>query len=318
MIGRGRGRGRGLAAQLAQLSTGVGQKQNGVTVPSTSPGQQKVTSTSPVNQSKANPPLEQQKAKPTSPVSQQNSSSTTPSPNKSNSSPSAGASTFVVENIFKIMDVMTDDDILANIPLQCKQLKTEEAFTIFMEKLCLKLFKEPDFAVSAAELCCELWYNPDMQNIFKKPLLSTVQQKYMKRSELREKSQDHFYGLSVFLCEIFKLLKYKDQHLKPLLPFVCAILKELIEDKENPNEEDVLYFYQEMESVGETIEKHDQKAMEEIINVARLKVISGDMKPSVRCRLVQLIELSASKWKLEDDVNTYYEDLQQDMMVQGK
>ena len=42
------------------------------------------------------------------------------------------------------------------------------------------------------------------------------------------------------------------------------------------------------------------------------------MLPSVRCRLVQLIELSASGWKMSDELKLFYEDLQQDLMADGK
>ena len=61
-----------------------------------------------------------------------------------------------------------------------------------------------------------------------------------------------------------------------------------------------------------------QKELEEIINIARQAVISADMLPSVRCRLVQLIELSASGWEMSDELKLFYEDLQQDLMADGK
>lgn len=59
--------------------------------------------------------------------------------------------------------------------------------------------------------------------------------------------------------------------------------------------------------------------MEEIMNEVRKIVISNDtIQPSSRCQLVQLIEMRASKWKLTDDVKRLYEDLNQDLMAEGR
>lgn len=59
--------------------------------------------------------------------------------------------------------------------------------------------------------------------------------------------------------------------------------------------------------------------MEEIISKVRHIVISNDtIAPSTRCRLVQVIELRTSNWKLSDDVKMLYDDLNQDLMVEGR
>lgn len=58
--------------------------------------------------------------------------------------------------------------------------------------------------------------------------------------------------------------------------------------------------------------------MEEIINIARQMVISAKLLPSIRCRLVQLVELHAAKWKMADELKVLYEDMQQDFLSEGQ
>jgi len=58
--------------------------------------------------------------------------------------------------------------------------------------------------------------------------------------------------------------------------------------------------------------------MEDIINKTRELCISCEtIVPSTRCRLVQLIELRASQWRLPEDIRVSYDDLNQDLMAKG-
>ena len=117
---------------------------------------------------------------------------------------------------------------------------------------------DPDFASTAAKLCDKIWRMDQLHNLIRNPLLTVVQRKYSIREELRKKKNDSFYGYVVFLCELYKLLRLRDQPLKPLTTYVCQILKELLGDDLNPSADDVLYFYQELESVGEVVQHSDQ------------------------------------------------------------
>ena len=65
----------------------------------------------------------------------------------------------------------------------------------------------------------------------------------------------------MLVCELFKLLRVKDQPLSPLIAAVCQLLKELMKDGEKSTGEDVLYFYQEVESIGDILEKTNEVRM---------------------------------------------------------
>ncbi|XP_057295469.1 MIF4G domain-containing protein A-like [Hydractinia symbiolongicarpus] len=219
--------------------------------------------------------------------------------------------------IITSMESMTESEMLSKIPSEIQKIKSADNMKEFVNLLCKKSLKEPDFAVSAARLCNELWNDNELKSLVKAPLLAAVQNNYKKRDKFKKKKTEKFFGLCVLLCELYKVLRIKDRPLCPLTSPVCQMLKELIEQPTQISSEDVFYFYQELESVGQIIQNEDQNKMDDIINTARqIAISSQNLSPAVRCRLIQLIELHAANWKMSDELIVMYEDLQQDLLCQ--
>lgn len=145
---------------------------------------------------------------------------------------------------------MKRSEIKTLVMQEIEKNNNKETVEDLVNIVCDKSIKDPDFASLGAELFNQVWVSEEQRKLIQTPLLSSVQKKYSTRKELK---RDHFYGFVVLLCELFKLLRVKGLPLRPLTTSVCEVLKELIAD-ENPTEDDLFYFFQEMESIGETIE----------------------------------------------------------------
>ena len=167
-------------------------------------------------------------------------------------------SSLTVQEIVKGIERMSVSETVKKIPEQLNKIKSSENFETFVILICEKSLEDPDYAKTSAVILNELWKHSELNSIIKKPLLTHVQQRYAKRGELKKVK---FYGLCVLVCELFKLLRVKDQPLSPLIAAVCQLLKELMKDGEKSTGEDVLYFYQEVESIGDILEKTSEVRM---------------------------------------------------------
>ena len=197
--------------------------------------------------------------------SQSPTSSTIPpqkSPSIANHAPSQliseQKSSLTVQEIVKSIERMSVSETVKKIPEQLDKIKSPENFETFVTLICEKSLEDPDYAKTSAVLLNELWNHSELNSLIKKPLLTHVQQRYTKRGELKKVK---FYGLCVLVCELFRLLRIKDRPLSPLIAAVCQLLKELMKDGEKSTGEDVLYFYQEVESIGDILEKSNEVRM---------------------------------------------------------
>ena len=150
------------------------------------------------------------------------------------------------------MDKLTETEMLLTYPSQIDTIKSEECIEELVDLLCEKALLQPDSGPGIAKLFNAIWVSESMHSLIRKSLLKAIQDKYNKRDP---KNRDAFHGLCVLLCELYKLLRLKDLPLKPLTNPICQLLEELLEESKTPSPEDVFYFYQELESVGDIIEK---------------------------------------------------------------
>ena len=173
------------------------------------------------------------------------------------------SATAEITAILQKLKSLKKSEIISQIPSQiaeiCKKNESEASSIMgeFSKSLCAKAVKDAEFATLAAQLCNALWIMENTCKYLRSPLLSTVQDQYKKRGEL---NQELFYGLTVFLCELYNVLRVQGKPLKPLNKPVCELLKQLIASKEL-NDDDAFYFFQEMERVGEVIEQDNKVIM---------------------------------------------------------
>ncbi|XP_065663473.1 MIF4G domain-containing protein B isoform X2 [Hydra vulgaris] len=301
--GRGRGRGRGFEPQNGVIfnSQQLAQGSQEFTPPNLSLSQKSVADSSP----KISQPLSEtmfQNSQQVSKISESkisNSPVISKSTSANNFKPAVTISS-LVENI----DKLTENEILSTYPSKIDEYKSEGNIEKLVNLLCEKALDQPDLGPTIAKLCNAIWISESLHNLVVNPLMKAIQDKYKKKDVNKRNS---FFGLCVLLCELYKLLRSKNLPLKPLTNPVCCLLKELLQS-ESPSSEDVFYFYQELESVGEIIEKYSPENMDDIINMTRQLAISSTVSPSARCRLLQLIELRAGSWKMSDDIKSIYED----------
>lgn len=221
-----------------------------------------------------------------------------------------------VTKIMKKLDGKSESEIMKEILPEIEALNNQSVVKDFICALSDKALCSAEFAVIAGKIAHKLWDNETMHSFVRNPLLTRTQDLYNKREVLRKEGKYH--GLCVFLCTLFKLLRIKNNPLKPVGGAVVQIIKGLIEESDSPSKEDVTYFYQELESVGAIIGDLFPEKLEEIINLARQMVVSSAIMPSVRCKLVQVIELHAAKWSMNDELRKMYGDLIQELASQGK
>ena len=158
----------------------------------------------------------------------------------------------VVKDIMKRMDDSTESQIMKTVVPEIELLK-EETMEALVKALSEKALSDACFAVTAAKVIKKIWDNESLHSYVRNPLLKQIQGNYTNRNELRKVNM--FYGLCVYICELFKHLRVKDKPLRPIGDAVVSLLKELLENKDKPSDEDLFCFYQELESVGEVIEE---------------------------------------------------------------
>lgn len=298
-FGRGRGRGRGLRASN-------GHQQSGTTTPG-----QRTSANSSV--------LETRKA-----PSSDKSTRSTSSPSIVANGTSATTATTIIEKthcdevtkIMKKLSGLTEPEVMKDILPEIEALKSQQIVEDLVSALSEKALLDAKFAVIAAKIAHKLWDNESMHSFVRNPLLKQTQEFYNKRELLLKENKYH--GLCVYLSQLFRLLRIREHHLQPVGNAVVDLLKGLIEKSDGPSDEDVFYFYQELECVGGIIGENFPEKLDEVINLARQMVISSSLLPSVRARLVQLIELHAAKWDMKDELKTLYDDLLQDLKTTEK
>jgi len=209
-----------------------------------------------------------------------------------------------VTDIMKKLNGLTESEVMKDVLPQIEALKSQQVIEDLVNALCEKALLDAPFAMIAAKLAHKIWENESMHGLVRNPLLKQTQDYYSKREKLWKDNQYH--GLCVYLCELFKYLRFNQRPLLAVGEAAVNLLKGLVEKNESPSNEDVFYFHQEMESIGSITGELFPEKLEEIINLARQMVISSSLVPSVRCRLVQLIELHAAKWKMKDEIKSSY------------
>lgn len=229
-----------------------------------------------------------------------------------------------VTTIMKKLDGLSEADVMANVVPVIEGLDSQSVIEDLVQALSEKALYDPGFALIAAKLSQILWDNESIHTFVRNPLLGRTQALYNKRKELLKEKKYH--GLCVYLSELFRILRIRQRPLRPMGLPVLECLKGLIEHSGggSPSVEDVTYFHQEMSGIGsilmECLQQLDGDAqklkdkLEEVINCARQLVISPlTLAPQVRCRLVQVIEMHASKWAQNDDLTTLYDTLLKDL-----
>lgn len=323
-VGRGRGRGRGLGRVGGIItSPGTIQQKNPAlsnTAPSATTLQQQQQA--PKQNDQQN--VLQNKKKPDQIMFSPNRSvppvhSTTNALNgQKHPSNSNGASVSNIGAISKLLEnieTMKKSVVLSTLPSKIIEMCPDErGANEFTKIVCNKAINDAEFATVGAQLCNACWIM-GFSALLRTPLLSTVQNEFKNKQKLKK---GQYQGLTVFLCELYGILKVKGQTLKPLNKPVCELLKGLLEEK-NLNEDSVFYFFQEMEKMGTIIEQDNKENMEELINrVRELCIYDEKLLPSSKCRLVQVLELRSASWKLTSEITNTYDDMSQDLMASGR
>jgi len=297
-FGRGRGRGRGLRANAA-----VQQQQVGAPTPlhNSTPEKKNNTPT-------RNPPI--------------TSTTVVPSP------PSAATTTKTqhcseVVTIMNKLNGLSEAEVMRTIVPVIDGLDSQKVIEDLVQALSEKALLDAAFAVIAAKISLKLWDNESIHKFVRNPLLTQTQGLYNLRHDLRKENK--YRGLCTYLAELFKILRIRGKALRPMGVPVLELLKGLIEQNTSNNNieglllEDVKCFYQGMTGIGEILmeclEPWDGDAqkikdkLEEVVNLARQLVISSNLEAVVRCRLVQVIELHAGKWKGSTTLDAFYDDV---------
>lgn len=157
-----------------------------------------------------------------------------------------------ISSIMKRMDKLTESEIMQQILPEIIAIPEQEKVVEFVRALSEKAIGDSMFGVTAAKLAAKVWEEPTSHILIRNPLLKQTQEDYTKRDTL---SKEKFYGLCVYVSGLFKYLRVKNAPLRPVGDAVVQVLKELMQGKGPPSDEDVLYFYQELENVGEVLEE---------------------------------------------------------------
>ncbi|XP_031573026.1 CBP80/20-dependent translation initiation factor-like [Actinia tenebrosa] len=215
---------------------------------------------------------------------------------------------------FKVLKVTSSQDEVKDLVQKAKDsTKTDENFSQIIEILYQNVFKDNETAEIAAQVGSQLSSLEGIGGKFRSCLLKRAQDHYKNRENLSKDSLSEWTGLLSLLCEIFRVLKISGQPFKPLAGPISEMMGEILLNVDDGVK--IECFYQNFKNVGKMLQAIDKTKMEFLMCKIRDSIISEQSNPETRCMLIELLELHASNWILNQDVQRFYCDAMADILA---
>ncbi|CAL8305630.1 unnamed protein product [Merluccius merluccius] len=214
------------------------------------------------------------------------------------------------------MSVKEDYKIQSFDPETQNLLKTalKEPSTVDLEKVADVIvdqsLKNQVFSKEAGRICYTIVQaeaNQNNGNVFRRRLLTRLQQQFKVREETRAHSLQEWVCFVTFICNIFDYLKVNNMPMVALVHPVYDCLLRLAQPDALLNEEEVDCLVLQLHRIGEQLETVNSQRMDELFFLLRdgflLQESIGSM---ARLLLLEMLEFRAGGWKLSSTANKYY------------
>ncbi|KAK3728634.1 hypothetical protein QZH41_011715 [Actinostola sp. cb2023] len=215
---------------------------------------------------------------------------------------------------FRSLKLTSSSDLITDLSKRAKVLTTsDDQYLQVIDILYQKVFGENEFATKIAGLGNELSSLDEVGGKFRSFLLKRVQEHYKNRENLKKNSASEWTGLLCLICEIFKVLRIRGSPLKPLTGPIYEMFGELLLNQDDC--EQIECFHRQFRNVGKMLLDFDKVKMEELACKIRDSILSEKSNAETRCLLTELLELQASSWSLNPEVERFYSDAMADILA---
>ncbi|XP_077993784.1 CBP80/20-dependent translation initiation factor-like [Glandiceps talaboti] len=175
------------------------------------------------------------------------------------------------------------------------------------DSLCRLALDNFSFGLEAAQLCNRL-ANIEVEGVkFRNIILKLLQAEFGRRENLKNDAINTWLGLVTFLVELFVVMRTQNgEILKALAKPVFVCVTELLG---NSTEEEVEHCIHELKRRGGFLQEQDNCSMEKVLLSVRDRLLDPDTSTFVRCLLLEVLEMSANGWTLNDGIKAYYKEI---------
>ncbi|XP_068192140.1 MIF4G domain-containing protein B isoform X2 [Antennarius striatus] len=170
--------------------------------------------------------------------------------------------------------------------------------------------KDRVFSREAGRICFTIVQAEAKQtngNVFRRNLLTRLQQEFNKREETRQRSPREWVCFVTFICNIFDYLKVNNMPMVALVHPVFDCLMRLAQPDALENEEEMDCLVLQLHRIGEQLEKVNCQRMNELFFLLRDGFLLQEKLPSMaRLLLLEILEFRAGGWTLSNTAHKYY------------
>ncbi|XP_047427761.1 MIF4G domain-containing protein B [Mugil cephalus] len=215
------------------------------------------------------------------------------------------------------MENSTDDYRIQSFDLDTQMLlKTalKDPSSVNLEKvsdiIMDQSLKDTLFSKEAGRICYTIVQAEAKQNngnVFRRNLLNRLQQEFMGREEMRDRSLQEWVRYVTFICNIFDNLKVNNMPMVALVHPVYDCLMRLGQPDALLNEEEVDCLVLQLHRIGEQLEKMNGQRMDELFFLLRDGFLLQEGLSSMsRLLLLEILEFRAGGWMLSGTAHKYY------------
>lgn len=143
---------------------------------------------------------------------------------------------------------------------------------------------------------------------FRSPLLKQLQEDFTSRATWQDSDPARWLAFSCYLCVLFRYLKIGDNYINALAEPVFTCLDSLLTDKDASDEE-MTCGCNQLKELGLILDDLKASQMDTLINTLKEKLLGPQASHFSRLLLLEVIELRASGWKLNDTQRAYYSEV---------
>ncbi|XP_067860631.1 MIF4G domain-containing protein B isoform X1 [Heptranchias perlo] len=142
---------------------------------------------------------------------------------------------------------------------------------------------------------------------FRRNILIRLQQEFLLKEQVRERSVHEWVCLVTFICNIFDYLKVNNMPMMALVNPVYDCLMLLAQPESLQNEEEVDCLVLQLHRIGEQLQKMNSQRMDDLFCLLRDGFLLQDRPSSLsRLLLLEIIEFRAGGWKMSENAQKYY------------
>ncbi|XP_072173631.1 MIF4G domain-containing protein B-like [Diadema setosum] len=163
-------------------------------------------------------------------------------------------------------------------------------------------------AENSARLCASLAHLEVNGTKFRSPLLKELEKDFTTRASWKGTDPNRWLAFCCYLCSLFRYLKIGGEFITLLIEPVFTCLESILSDSDASDEE-IKCACNQLKELGSILDGLQQSQMEVLLKVIKEKLLGSQTSHFSRLLLLELVELRAGGWRLNDTQRQYYSEV---------